>query len=144
MLLSLFAQKRTNAKVVTKVNGLVFDEVIDSLDLDTTIYPKYVTSETILGFVRAMKNSIGTNIETLYRLVGDRVEALEFKVTKPSAAVGVPLERMRLKKNMLVACIYRDGRMLIPRGQDEIQMEDHVIVVTTNQGLNDLTDILED
>ena len=51
---------------------------------------------------------------------------------------------MRLKKNMLVACIYRDGRMLIPRGQDEIQMEDHVIVVTTNQGLNDLTDILED
>ena len=91
-----------------------------------------------------MKNSIGTNIETLYRLVGDRVEALEFKVTKPSAAVGVPLERMRLKKNMLVACIYRDGRMLIPRGQDEIQMEDHVIVVTTNQGLNDLTDILED
>ena len=144
VLLSLFAQKRTNAKVVTKVNGLVFDEVIDSLDLDTTIYPKYVTSETIVGFVRAMKNSIGTNIETLYRLVGDRVEALEFKVTKPSAAVGVPLERMRLKKNMLVACIYRDGRMLIPRGQDEIQMEDHVIVVTTNQGLNDLTDILED
>ena len=68
-----------------------------------------------------------TNVETLYRLVGDRVEALEFKVTKPSAAVGMPPERMRLKKNMLVACVpYRDGRMLIPRGQDEIQMEDRV------------------
>ncbi|MDY3920415.1 MAG: Trk system potassium transporter TrkA [Candidatus Limivivens sp.] len=144
VLLSLFARKRTNAKIITKINGMAFDEVISTLDLDSIVYPKYVTSENIIGFVRAMKNSIGSNVETLYRLVGDRVEALEFKVVKKDPMLETPLEKLRLRENLLVACIYRDGKMIIPRGQDVMKAGDSVIIVTTNQGLKDLTDILDE
>ena len=35
VLLSLYAKKVSNAKVITKINRITFDEVISELDLDT-------------------------------------------------------------------------------------------------------------
>lgn len=144
ILLSLYAQKISKAKVVTKINGIAFDEVINTLDLDTIVYPRYVTSETIIRFVRAMKNSIGSNVETLYRLVNNKVEALEFQIVRTDSRLSRPLEELSLKKNLLIGCIYRNGRMIIPRGQDTMQQGDKVIVVTTTPGLQDISDILAD
>lgn len=144
VLLALFAQKMTEAKVITKLNGFAFEEVVNTLDLDTTISPKDVTSENIIRYVRAMKNSIGSNVETLYRLVNDRVEALEFRIVKQDPILETPLERLRLKDNLLVACIYRENRMIVPRGHDVLRIGDSVIVVTTHHGLNDIVDIVRD
>ena len=78
--LSLYARKRGVRKTVTKVNRFVFDEVIENLDLDTVIYPRDLTAEYILQYVRAMKNSIGSNVETLHRIIDNKAEALEFLV----------------------------------------------------------------
>lgn len=142
VLLSLFAQNKTRAKVVTKLNGVAFDEVIGTLDLDTTISPRDVTADEILRFVRAMKNSIGSNMETLYRLVGDRAEALEFRITEDAPFPEAPLSQLDLRPNLLVACIYRGGQMLIPRGTDSLLPGDSVVVVTTHHGLRDINDIL--
>lgn len=108
------------------------------------MYPRYVTSETIIRFVRAMKNSIGSNVETLYRLVNNKVEALEFQIVRTDSRLSRPLEELSLKKNLLIGCIYRNGRMIIPRGQDTMQQGDKVIVVTTTPGLQDISDILAD
>ena len=88
-----------------------------------------------------MGNSIGSNVETLYHILDGRAEALEFAVREKSAVTGVPLSELRLKDNLLIACINRNGVIHIPRGQDAIQPGDTVIVVTTVRGLNDLTDI---
>jgi trk system potassium uptake protein TrkA len=143
VLLSLFVRdKYKKAKVITKVNNTTFDQVINKMDLDSIIYPKYVTAEHILRFVRAMKNSIGSNVETLYRLVENRMEALEFVIRKDSAVLNTPLQNLHLKKNLLIACIYRNGVSITPNGQDMILLGDTVIVVTTNTGLNDIDDIL--
>ena len=71
ILLSLFAKSVSNAKIITKINRISFDTVIDSLDLGSIIYPKHVTAEYIVRYVRAMQNSIGSNIETLYQLIED-------------------------------------------------------------------------
>ncbi|MDO5425318.1 MAG: Trk system potassium transporter TrkA [Eubacteriales bacterium] len=144
VLLSLFAKKKTKAKIITKINGMAFDEVIETLDLDSIIYPKYITAEYIIGFVRAMKNSIGSNVETLYHLVGDRVEALEFKLVKNEPILDTPLEKLKLKDNLLIASIYRGGKMIIPRGQDTMRVGDYVVVVTTHRGLGDIMDILDE
>lgn len=142
ILLSMLAKKRTDAKVITKINNVAFNEVIGGLDLDTIVCPKNVTAEYIVRFVRAMKNSIGSNVETLYRIIEDKAEALEFVIRKQSDVVDKPLEQLKIKKNIVVACIYRNRKVIIPRGYDSLQVGDSVIIVTTNTGLNDIDDII--
>ena len=140
--LSLFAKNISNAKLVAKVDRLPYMDVIDQLDLGSVIYPKYITSDSILRYVRAMQNTIGSNVETLYHILDNQAEALEFAIHDTSPVVGVPLADLNLKKNLLVCCLIRDGQIRIPRGQDCIQIGDNVIIATTHKGLNDICDIL--
>lgn len=142
IMLSLFAKNVSKAKTITKVHRIAYDEIIDGLDLGSVLYPKNITAEYILQYVRAMQNSIGSNIETLYRLIENKVEALEFRVNEQSDLVGVPLMDLRLKDNLLIACINRKGIIITPRGHDSILLGDTVVVVTTARGFHDLKDIL--
>ncbi|MBQ7371191.1 MAG: Trk system potassium transporter TrkA [Blautia sp.] len=141
--LTLYAKTVCSGKMVAKVNRLAYDDVIESLDLGSVIYPKYITADTILQYVRATQNSIGSNVETLYQLLDNKAEALEFAVREKSAVTGIPLSELHLKKNILVGCLNRHGKIQVPRGGDTIEVGDTVIIVTTNKGLHDLTDILE-
>ena len=142
IMLSLYAKSISNAKTITKVHRIDYDKIIDSLDLGSVLYPKNITADYILQYVRAIQNSIGSNVETLYQLIEGKVEALEFRVNEQSRLVGIPLKELQLKDNLLIACINRKGVVITPGGQDSIQMGDTVVVVTTNQGFNDLKDIL--
>ena len=142
IMLSLFAKSVSKAKTITKVHRIDYDEIIENLDLGSVLYPKNITAEYILQYVRARQNSIGSNIETLYQLIEDKVEALEFRVSKQSKLVGVPLKELRLKENLLIAGINRKRMSITPGGQDTIEVGDTVVVVTTNQGFHDLEDIL--
>lgn len=142
ILLTLYARRVSQAKVITKINRITFKEVINSLDLGSVIYPRYSTSEAIIRYVRAMRESLDSNIETLYHMFDHQAEAIEFRVGAASPVTGVPLMNLKLKDNLLVACIYRNGRVLIPNGRDEIRVGDMVMVVTTHTGFNDLQDIL--
>ena len=117
--------------------------MIDILDIGSVIYPKYITADYILQYVRAMQNSIGSNIETLYHILDNQAEALEFAIRENSPVVGIPLSELNLKKNLLVGYLNRNGVVKIPRGHDTIQVGDTVIIVTTHKGLRDITDILE-
>lgn len=141
--LSLFAKTVSQAKLVAKVNRLAFDDVIDTLDIGSVIYPKYITADYILQYVRATQNSIGSNVETLYHILDNRAEALEFSIHENAPVVGKTLSELNLKKNLLVGCIHRKGVVSIPRGNDQIQVGDTVIIVTTDKGLRDISDILE-
>lgn len=144
ILLSLVVNdKYPDTKTISKVNSSTFNSIIDKLNIDSTINPKNVTAEYIVQFVRAMKNSIGSNVETLYRLVDNKLEALEFSIRNNSPVLDVPLESLKLKKNVLIASIIRDRKIITPRGQDMITLGDRVVVVTTNTGLDDISDILE-
>ena len=144
ILLSLFARRVSNMKVITKISSIAFNDVINHLDLDTIIYPKYVTSEYIMGYVRAMKNSIGSNVENMYRLVENKVEALEFVIREKAPVLNKTLEQLDLKENLLIGCINRNGEIITPKGQDVLKLGDTVVVVTTNTGLKDISDILRD
>lgn len=143
IILSMFAQSMCNGKIVTKVNRITYDNVINALDVGTTIYPKNITADYIVRFVRAMHNSIGSNIETMHGILNGKAEALEFRIRENSPVANIPLEDLMLKKNVLIACINRNGRIFIPRGRDVILPDDTVIVVTTSFGLTDISDILE-
>ena len=124
------------------VHRMAYDELLDTLDIGSIVYPRLTIAEDIVRYVRAMSNSLGSNVETLHKLNDGRVEALEFWIQEDSPVVGVPLMQLNLKHNLLVACINRQGKIITPRGQDMIQMGDTVIVITTNIGLHDIKDIL--
>ncbi len=145
IMLSLFANKRSKAKVVTKISKISFDEVLRELPVGTIVYPQQITAQLIASYIRAMQNSMGSNVETLYRLMDGRVEALEFKVSEASVKdglTGVPLMELNLKPNLLVCAIVRGKKIITPGGKDTFEVGDNVIVVTTNVGLSDLRDIL--
>lgn len=142
IMLTLFAKSLTQAKLITKIHRISYDEIIEQLDLGSIIYPKYITAESIIKYVRAMRNSMGSNIESLYRLNDNRVEALEFMIRKDSPVVGIPLAKLKLKPNMIIGCITHRGQVIIPRGQSVIHKGDTVILVTTNTGLHDIRDAL--
>lgn len=143
IMLALYAGKISAAKVVAKIGRIDFEEVISGLSLGSVVYPKNITAETIVRYVRAMENASGNNVETLYRIMDGRVEAMEFVVRPGTTGIlGVPLSQMNLKKNLLVCSINRRGKIITPTGQDCFQIGDIVVVVTTHKGIRDLKDIV--
>lgn len=143
ILLSMFAQTVTDGKLITKINRIAYDDVINRLDLGTTICPKNITAENIVRFVRSKRNSMGSNIETMHRILNGKAEALEFRINENSPVANIPLHSLNVSKSALVACIHRNGKIIIPRGSDVMMSNDTVIVVTTASGVNDITDILD-
>lgn len=143
IMLTLFAKQVSDAKVITKINRITFTNVINSLDLGSVIYPKYITSEAIIAYVRAKKASMHSNIETLYHMYDSRVEAIEFYVSEKSAVTDIPLKDLKLKDNLLLCFINRNGRIIIPSGNDSIQKNDTVMIITKHTGFNQIQDILK-
>lgn len=142
ILLTLYAKQNSRAKVITKINRINFKDVVSSLDLGSLIYPRYITSEAIIAYVRAKTDSMNSNIETLYHMFDHRVEAIEFKVDQDSPVTNIPLKDLKIKTNILISCINRNGSIIIPSGQDCIMRGDTAIIVTTHAGFTDIQDIL--
>ena len=143
IMLSLYAKSKSKAKIITRIHRISYDEIIDNMDLGSIVYPKYITAEIIIEFVRAMQNSVGSNIETLYKLNDNRVEALEFYIRNDCPLVGIPLQNLKLKENILICNINHRGTIITPGGQSVISVGDTVVVVTTSTGFRDIGDILE-
>lgn len=142
ILLSLFARSTGNAKLVTKINRIDFEDVIKHLDLDTIIYPKNITSDTIVRYVRSLKNTQGSNVEQLHQVIKGKIEAAEFIIRDKSSVTGTPLMNLKLKSGILVAAILRDKKVVIPRGSDTVEPGDTVVIVSDRSELHDITDIL--
>lgn len=142
ILLSLFAKRVSKGKLVTKINRTDFSDLVNHLDLDTIIYPKNIASDVIVRYIRAMKNTIGSNVETLYNVIQGKVEASEFIVKEGSAIVGTPLSQLKFKQNVLIAAILREQKVIIPRGHDTVEVGDRVVIVSELMALHDITDVL--
>lgn len=144
IMLSMYVKSiNPKAKLITKVHRVNYGDIIGSLNIGSIIYPKNITAERIVQFVRGMTASKDSNIEALYKLNDERVEALEFIVRNGSPVIGVPLSQLNLKKGILIACINHNGEIISPSGDSVIRDGDSVIVVTTLAGLKDISDILE-
>ena len=143
ILLSLFAKNSGSKKIITKLKGLSYLDVISHLDLDAVFSPMKITTDMIVRFVRSEKNTRGSNMENFYNIIPGKVEASEFVISEPSAVVGVPLSQMKIRDNVLISAITRDGDVIIPRGNDELRLGDAVVVVSRAMSLNDITDIIE-
>ena len=146
IILAMYASQMNSCKVVAKINRESFAELATAKGMvDSVVSTASVTSESIAMYVRAMQNSFESeNIKTLHRLVGGRVEALEFNVAPGLPFIGVPLKDLTLRKGLLVAGIVRrNGQTVIPSGNDALQEGDDVVIVTTDTTLHSLRDIVK-
>lgn len=143
ILLSMFCQSNSNAKTITKVNRVNFSGILDQLSLDSVLYPRLITADYITKFVRSASNSLNNDVENFYKLAEGQAEALEFSVKDDSLVTGTALQQLRIRKNTLICCIYRDGQVIIPSGQDCIMPGDTVVIILKDYKINNLDEILE-
>jgi trk system potassium uptake protein TrkA len=145
ILLSLFGKNAGNKKVITRIERVDYDGIIDNFDIDSIVYPKNTTSDIVTRYVRGMMGSRGGNMDALYNLIPGVVEVYEFKITEASALVGTALMQLngKLKSGVLIAAIRRGGSIILPRGGDSILVGDSVIVVAKELSLKHITDILK-
>ena len=140
---SLFAKSQGVDKIIVKVNEDRRAQMIEDFGIDSIVSAKTATADAILSYVRARKNSQGSaNVETMYQLVDEQVEALEFIIRSETPYTGIPLKELSLKSNNLIACIARKREIIIPGGDDCIEVGDSVILVTMDKHIEDLKDIL--
>ncbi len=142
ILLSLFANRVSSAKRITKVNNTNFNSVISDIPVGSVFSPKHLTAETILHYARAMRNSTESEVDAVHMLADNRVEALSFRIKGHSAVTNRTLAELPIRKGVLVASIIRDGKVLIPSGSDRLLPEDLVIIVTTHKGVDHIKKIL--
>lgn len=143
MIVSMFAKKKHVKKTITHIENDDLFGMLDELGIENSVSSKQVVAGRIISYVRALENSKGSNILTLYRLVNNQVEALEFSARTHESFYNKPLKELKIRKNCLIACIIRGNDVLIPNGSTEIRFGDHVVVVTTHKNFDDLTDAFE-
>ncbi len=144
IIISLFSESRKVAKVITKVNRLNMIKMLESIGLECVVSPKSLTADYILRYVRGIGNSSGSGVQTLYTIMDDKAEVLEFAADEGFVSLGVPLKDMKLKKNLLLGCIIRGTKVIYPHGSDTIEAGDSVIVVAESEAMLDsLEDIIE-
>lgn len=142
LMLSFYAKKVSNAKVITKIHRTSYDEVIDDLDLDSVVYPRQLTAEVILKYVRAKNNSADTKIETLYRLNDNQAEALEFEINEGSPLAGKVISEIDLKLGVIIGTVNHKGLPELAKGHTKIEQGDTIVIITTRTGITDIKDAI--
>ncbi len=142
ILISIYAAANSVPTVISKVNRSELATMGARLGLDCIVSPKNITADIFVRYARALENSMGSNVETLYKIMDGKAEALEFRVQPDSKITGIQLKNLEIKKNILIAGIIRGKKIIIPGGNDEILGDDKVIVVSRDHKLNDIEDIL--
>lgn len=143
MIVSMFANKMNVRKIITQIKNDDLYDMLGELGIDSTVSPKRIVADRIISYVRALSNKRGSNVLTLYRVVNEQVEALEFLAKTEEKFYNKPLKTLKTKKNCLIACIIRENQVIIPDGNSTIMLGDNVIVVTTHKNFDDLNDVFE-
>ncbi len=143
VILSLLAHNLSGGTVVTKIDKLKYSVVIKDMTLEHVIFPSLLTADYITKYARTMNQSTDSEVENMFRLENGRANALEFFVKESSDVTNVPISRLKLKKDLIICSITRDGAVIIPNGDDEIRPGDAVLLITTRLRFTDITEIVE-
>ena len=142
ILISLFALSEGAKKVITKVSRTDLLKLLDNVGLQSIVTPKRLIANEIIRFVRSLNSNDGSNVEALFRIADNQVEAIQFRVPENSKVTHQRIQDMNMKNNLLIAYIVRDNKLIYPSGSDTIESGDQVIITTTIKSLENIEDIL--
>ena len=143
IILSLFAKLNNVPKVITKINHINLEGVINKVGIDSIITPHKIASNQIVKYVRAMIEGESSSCESIYKFNDKNFECVEFIVKNNFKALNIKLKNINFKKNTIIAAIWRDRNIIFPSGNDEIKEKDTIIVVHENKVIKEINDILE-
>lgn len=143
ILVSLYSHSVSAATTITRVNRVNFNDIVNAMNLDSILYPRLITADHITKFVRSEKGSMNSDVESFYSLADGQAEVLEFSIKDDSDITGINLYKLPLRPNTLISCIYRNGKVIIPTGQDVILPGDTVVVVLKDYKISSITEIIE-
>jgi len=139
----MFASELKVPKIITKVNHINLDKIIDKANIDTVITPHKIATNQIVRYVRAMQNSGSSSCESIYKFDDERLEMLEFKIKGDFEKLNIKLKDINLKNGILIIAIHRGKSIIFPNGNDVILERDTIIVANSGSNIKDINDILE-
>lgn len=140
---AMYASSLGISKTVAKVNRVSY-QVLESIGMDSAFSSKAIAANRIIAYVRALENSgEESSVQTLYKLLGGQVEALEFNINSDFSELGIPLKDIKLKSDTLIACIIRNHKVIFPGGNDCIEKDDNLVVVTKRNHISSINEIFE-
>lgn len=143
IVLSLSAKSLYHKKTIAKVTRMNYAGLSDVLKVDSIVAPKKIVASQIIRYVRAKMNKDNdSSVKTLYKIVDDEVEAIEFKVTEQFKYLHKTLNEMKIKEHVLVAAIIRENEVIVPKGNTTMELNDYVIIVSRGEIMKSLNDIL--
>ena len=143
ILLSLFASSQNVPKVVAKINRNEFSALAEQIGIESIVSPRHLIADVLVRYARGLENSLGSKMETLYKMMDGKAEVLEFKIEEDCPLIDTPLKDMKLKKNILIAGIIRGRKGIIPTGNDSINVGDLVVILAGGHRINDISDIIK-
>lgn len=144
IVISAYANSMNVDRVLTKIDKTSLAKMFGVMGINTVISPIALTANKILRYARAISLSPDEGgIDKLYKIAGASVEIVEFRAASAFDFLNRPLKSLKLKKNLLVACISRGGKIIIPGGDDVIEEGDKVMVAAKDIILNTLDDIID-
>ena len=141
IIISLYAKEYQGIKTVTKVDKDSTESIIKSLGLDSVVSPRISIANHIIAFVRAHQEHATEELCSLYKITNG-IEAIEFKVSKSFKSIDKELKKIKIKHKILIGGIVRDGEFILPSGDSVIKENDRVIVISAEQKIFELNDIL--
>ena len=142
LIAAMYAESQGINKVVSRINAKSRLKVMKAGSRICTISREDVAADRILGYSRSLLNAEDNEaVESLYRLMDGKIEFIEFKIDQKDKNLNIPLKDLRLKRNILLGCIIRDGKTIIPRGDDMLMPGDTALVATINWQIVRLEDI---
>lgn len=134
---ALLAKQNGVKKVVSKISRMNYINIVKGVGIDNVICPKLITTNQILKYVR------GSKVESLYRITEGQAEIVEFIAGDSSNYLNIPLKKLKIPKDVIVATIVRKNEIVIPHGNDIIKSGDRVIVITRNKNASNLDEVID-
>lgn len=142
VIMSIYSKSKNVQKAIAKINRDELLALSKNLGLETVVTSKYLVADVLVRYARALENSKGSTIKTLYSLLSGKAEAAEFEVLPDFKFLNVPIKELKIDKDVLIASIIRGNSHVIPGGDDVILEGDNVIVITAGHSLYDLSDVI--
>lgn len=141
---SMYADSQGIAKVVTRISAKSRLKVLPQESKICTVSREDVAADRIFAYCRSLMNASGIDrVESLYRLMDGKIEFIEFRIGADDRNLNIPLKNLKMKRNVLIACIIREAVTIIPRGDDVIQDNDTVLVGAIGRHVTGLEDVFE-
>ncbi len=128
ILSSLLAKRAGAALVMANMNKPSYAPLAAALGIDAVVSPKQAAVSAILHFIRKGK------VEAVVTVGEEAAEALEIVVLETSELAGKPLCEADLR-DAVVGAIVRGDDVIIPAGDDVIQVGDHVVLFALHSAI---------